>query len=214
LCRQKLALQYATKLKSSPLNPAYSCGFSLGCKVFFDARPTVVPTMGIQVLPQLSEASIDLDCIARTSVCATPPWRLQTAMFLYTLYQLGNKNQISPDLFKSKFRETLKAFDDYEHIYTDASKVGSAVAAAALSRLGTRVKRLPDDASIFSGVVQAILLALDMAEQAGCRQVLFMADFLSCLQSIKNQHLSNALVLKIITWVHGFLSSGHKITFM
>jgi ribonuclease HI len=125
---------------------------------------------------------------------------------------LGNKNEIAPDLFKSKFRETLKAFDDYKHIYTDASKDGSAT--AALLRLGTRVKRLLDDASIFSGEAQAILLALDMAEQAGCGQVLIMADSLSCLQSIENRHLSNALVLEIIMRVHGFLSSCHRITFM
>jgi ribonuclease HI len=136
------------------------------------------------------------------------------AMFLYTLHQLGNKNEVAPDLFKSKFHEILQAFDDYEHTYTDASKDGSAVAAAALSRLGTRVKRLLDDASIFSGEAQAILLALDMAEQAGCERVLIMADSLSCLQSIENRHLSNALVLEIIMRVHGFLSGGHKITFM
>jgi ribonuclease HI len=127
---------------------------------------------------------------------------------------VGHKNEIAPDLCKSKFREILQAFDVYEHIYTDASKDGSAVAAAALSRLGTRVKRFPDDASIFSGEAQAILLALDMAEQAGCEQVLIMVDSLSCLQSIENRHLSNALVLEIIMWVHEFLSGGHKITFM
>jgi hypothetical protein len=124
---------------------------------------------------------------------------------------LGSKSEIAPELFKSKFHEILKAFDDYEHIYTDPSKDGSAVAAAALSRLGTR---LPDDASIFSGEAQTILLALDMAEQAGCEQVLIMADSLSCLQSIENLHLSNALLLKIIMRVHGFLSGNHKITFM
>jgi ribonuclease HI len=137
-----------------------------------------------------------------------------TSCILYTLYHLGNKNEVAPDLFKSEFHEILQAFDDYEHIYTDASKDGSAVAAAALSRLGTRVKRLPDDASIFSGEAQAILLVLDMAEQAGRERVLIMADSLSCLQNIENRHLSNALVLEIVMRVQGFLSSGYRITFM
>jgi kelch-like protein 2/3 len=73
---------------------------------------------------------------------------------------------------------------------------------------------LPDDASIFSGEAQAILLALDMAEQAGRERVLIMADSLSCLQSIENRHFSNALVLEIIMRVHGFLSSGCSVAFM
>jgi hypothetical protein len=119
--RQKLAFQYATELKSNPLNHAYSCVFSPDCKVFFDARPTVIPTMSIRVLPQLNEAGIDRDCIARTSV-RTPPWRLRTAVFLCTLHQLGNKNETAPDLFKSAFRETLKAFDDYGHMSCDFIK--------------------------------------------------------------------------------------------
>jgi hypothetical protein len=73
LRRQKIALQYVTKLKSSPLNPAYSCVFSPDFKVFFDARPTVIPTIGLRVLLQLSEAGIDVDCIARSGICTTPP---------------------------------------------------------------------------------------------------------------------------------------------
>jgi hypothetical protein len=108
----------------------------------------------------------------------------------------------------------MKAFDDYERIYTPASKDGSAVAAAAPSKLGIQVKRLTDDALIFSGEAQAVLLALEMAEQAGYGQVLIMADSPSCLQSIENRHLSNALVLEIIMRVREFLLSDHKITFM
>lgn len=66
-----------------------------------------------------------------------------------------------------KFREILAAFD-YEHVYTDASNDGSAVA-AALSRLGTRVNRMPNESSIFSGEARATLLPLDMAEQDGSK---------------------------------------------
>jgi hypothetical protein len=60
----------------------------------------------------------------------------------------------------------LAPFDGYERIYTDASKDGPALAAAAMWRLGTLVRGLCNDASIFSGEAHAILLALNMAEQA------------------------------------------------
>jgi hypothetical protein len=95
---------------------------------------------------------------------------LRSAAVIDSLHQLGSKSEIAPDLFRSKLNEMLAAFDGNERIYTDASKNGRAVAAAAVSRLGTRVKRLPIDASIFSGQACAILLALYMAEQAS-RQI-------------------------------------------
>jgi hypothetical protein len=107
-------------------------------------------------------------------------------------------------------------FDGYERIYTeftDASKDSPALAAAAVSRLGIRVKRLPNGASIFSWEACTILLALDMAE-AGSDKLLVMSDSLSCLQSIENRHLYNPLILEILVRVHSLLSSGHNITFM
>jgi hypothetical protein len=88
------------------------------------------------------------------------------------------------------------------------------MAAAAVSRLGTHVKRLRNDASIFSGEACAVLLALDMAEQASSHKLLVMSDSLSCLQSIENRHFYKSLILEILVRVHGLLSSGHNITFM
>jgi ribonuclease HI len=214
LRRQKLTLQYMLKLKSNPSNPAYSCVFEPCRKALFDARPTAIPTIGIRMQQQLSETGINLDCIARSGICAVPPWLLRSAAVIDSLHQLGSKSEIAPDLFRSKLNEMLAVFDGYERIYTDASKDGPAVAAAAVSRLGTRVKRLPNDASIFSGEACAILLALDMAEQASSDKLLVMSDSLSCLQSIENRHFYNPLILEILVRVHGLLSSGHNITFM
>jgi Reverse transcriptase-like len=88
------------------------------------------------------------------------------------------------------------------------------LAAAAISRLGTRVERLPNDASIFSGETHAVLLALDMAEQASIDKFLVMSDSLSCLQSMENRHFYNPLILEIIMRVHGLLSNDHNVTFM
>jgi hypothetical protein len=210
LHRQKLALQYIIRLKSNPSNPAYSCVFTPCYKALFDARPTVIPTIGIR----MSETGINLECIARSGICAAPPWLVQTATFVDCLHQLGGKSQIAPDLFRSKFNEILTAFDGYERIYTDASKDGPAVAAAGMSRLVTRVNRLPNDASIFSGEARAILLALNVVEQARSDKFVVMSDSLSCLQSIENHHFCNPLILEMIMRVHDLLSDGRNITFM
>jgi hypothetical protein len=85
---------------------------------------------------QLSETCINFDCIARPGVCAVPPWLLRSAAVIECLHQLGSNSEIAPDLFRSKLNEMLAVFDGYECIYTDASN-GSALAAAAVSRLGT-----------------------------------------------------------------------------
>jgi hypothetical protein len=79
LRRQKLARQYTIRLKSNPSNPAYSCVFTPCCKALFDARPTVIPTIGIRMQQQLCETGINLDCIARSGICAAPPWLMRTA---------------------------------------------------------------------------------------------------------------------------------------
>jgi hypothetical protein len=84
--------------------------------------------------------------MASSSVCAVPPWLLRSAAVSDSLHQLGSKSKIVPDLFSSKLNEILAVFDGYDHIFTDASKDGPAMTAAALSRLGTRVKRLPNEA--------------------------------------------------------------------
>jgi ribonuclease HI len=162
----------------------------------------------------LDEIGLNLDCIAETGFCAAPPWLLNTALFINDLHELGNKNEVAPELFQSKFSELMAAFNGYERIYTDASKDGSAVAAAALSRIGTRVKRLPNAASIFSGEACAILLGLDMVELTSSDKCLVMSDSLSCLQSIENRHFTNPLIMEILMRVHFLLSGGHSIVFM
>jgi hypothetical protein len=47
LRREKLALQYITKLKSNLENPTYKCVFEPSFAFLFEARPSVIPTIGI-----------------------------------------------------------------------------------------------------------------------------------------------------------------------
>jgi hypothetical protein len=89
----------------------------------------------------------------------TPPWLLQTAQFECSLLEVGKKSDTPTDVFRSRFNE-LSAFDGFSRICADGSKEEAAVAAAAVTDSVVLVKRLPDDASIFSAGARAILLAL------------------------------------------------------
>ena len=75
------------------------------------------------------------------------------------------------------------------------------------------MKRLPNEASIFSGEARAILLALDVVEQTSSDKFLVMSNSLSCLQ-IKNRHFCNPLITEILVRVHYLLSAGRNIVFM
>jgi hypothetical protein len=59
------------------------------------------------------------------------------------------------------------------NLYADASEDGSATAAAGINTAGTRVRRVLNDASIFSGEAKAIRLALDVTEQSGRDKFVF-----------------------------------------
>jgi ribonuclease HI len=68
----------------------------------------------------------------------------------------------------------------YKKIFTDGSKQGPAVAAAAVTEGKVLIKRLPDNASIFSAESQAILLALDIISQSHTHDFLICSDSLTC----------------------------------
>jgi len=214
LRRDKLSLQYITKLASTPNNPAYDCVFKSNFKVLFESKPGLTPTLGIRMNQSLLDTGINLNCIAKSSLPTIPPWTIKTPIFIYTLHTIGNKADTPPHGFHAKFNELLSVFEDYMHIYTDGSKDGATVGAAAVTKGQIMVRRLPDHASIFSAEAQAILLALDIANQSAQTKVLIMSDSLSCLQSIENRNHQNPIILQVLTNLHHLLSSGKKIFMM
>lgn len=214
LRRDKLALQYILKLASNPNNPAYDCVFRSKFKRQFLKKPKAIPTLGFRMQQHLSDTGINLENIEKFSLSATPPWTMKKPLFNYSLRSMGNKNDIPPHLFQSKFSEQLTKFVGYVRIYTDGSKDGAAVAAAAVTANKVLKKRLPDHASIFSAEAQAILLSLDIADQSGSDKILILSDSLSCLQSIDNRNLQNPLILQISNRIHDLLKSGTELCFM
>jgi ribonuclease HI len=251
LRRQKLSLQYLTKLASDPGNPAHNHIFKSNFETLFAAKPGLVPTLGIRMKDQLLATDIKVDSITKfirpgippwkmkapTFLFALrelghktdtpphefqakfirpciPPWKMKAPTFLFALRELGHKTNTPPHEFQAKFKEILAIFKDYTHIYTDGSKDGRTVAAAAVSSGKTLTKRLPDHASIFSAESQAIILAMDIAKQSSNTKILILSDSLSCLQSVQNRNLNNPFILNIITEIHTLIESGKQIFIM
>ena len=67
-------------------------------------------------------------------------------------------------LFHVRYNEIKENYFSYKPIYTDGSKEGNSVAAAAVYGERGLKCRLPDNSSIFSAEIKAIDLALNLAE--------------------------------------------------
>ena len=71
LKREKLALQYSTKLKSCPSNPAYDCTFNSKYKQHFERKEKTM-------MSTLQESKIPLNNIHESIFPQTPPWIIKT----------------------------------------------------------------------------------------------------------------------------------------
>ena len=108
------------------------------------------------------------------------------------------KSETDPSTFQVRYNEIKEYYFSFKPIYTDGSKDGNSVAAAAV--YGTKVKkcRLPNKSSIFSAEVKAIDLALDLVEQSDSTRFIIFSDSLSSLQALHNQKLENPSVCDVL----------------
>lgn len=214
LRRQQLSLQYISKLRSNPCNPTFRCVFGTAFNRLFEARPHIIPTLGTRMHQSVLDSGINFNSIAIISTPYIPPWTLKPASFDLTLHLLGNKTEVTPNVFQSSFNELVSQYEGYTRIFTDGSQIGEAVGAAAIVGSQISKKRLPNGSSIFSAEARGLLMALDMVHQSADRQLLFLSDSLSCLQSLKNRDMSHPLIADILCRVHTLISHGTQVAFM
>ena len=161
LRREKLALQYVLKLKSNPANPAYSCVFEPEYTDLFSKKPGVIPPLGIRIQEAMKSIDWSLDSVAKFEFPETPPWTYENVLIDWRL-SFYTKAITSPDIFVSEFKRIKADYQDHKCIYTDGSKFGAKVGAAAV-RVDDDVAgciRLPDNSSIFSAELKALECAL------------------------------------------------------
>jgi ribonuclease HI len=177
----------------------------------FETKPNVIPSLCLRLHQTILDPGIDLKCIANYSIPGTTPWLLLKPNFNYSLYNVGTKSSTSPDEFLSSCSELISLYQGYENMFTDGSKQGSAVASVAVNGNKILVKRLPNNASIFSAESSAILLVLDMISQTSNLKFLILSDSLSCINSIENKDFQNPFIVEIL---ERLLNTGVCITFV
>ena len=74
--REKLSLQYVSKLAANPRNSAYDCVFNPKYERFYNNKLTAIKTLGLRVQPLLEEAKINIKNIQPFSFPSKEPWAL------------------------------------------------------------------------------------------------------------------------------------------
>ena len=206
----KLGLQYYTKIKSIPTNPAYDCIFNPKNQTLFNQKEKAIKTFGLRMKPILEEANIPIGNIHDSLQLSSPPWLLKQSKVILDLNKLSKK-KTHPLTYQEKLYNIHKNYPNYLHIYTDGSKDNQGTGCGAVLNNKTMKQSLPKEASIFSAEICAIYLALKIISANKSKKFIIHSDSISVLHSIKNKKLDNPLIVKLLNKLHYIRNSKNVI---
>ena len=195
--REKLSLQYTTKLAANSKNPAYNCVFNPKYERFYNNTPSAIKPLGLRILPLLEQANISIKNVQPFSLPSKEPWAQNPPKVILDLHK-NKKSEVDSHIFRTEFLEIKSAYKHYMSIYTDGSKQDEKVACAVVSPNFTDSIRLPDNSSIFTAEAKAIDIALYHIRDQPKKQFIIYSDSLSVLRSLKNLDHRNPLIQQIL----------------
>ena len=212
LRREKLSLQYAIRLAANPFNPAFEVTFPPQFQEYYERKPNAIKSFGLRIAPLLESTNINIKNIQKHSFSDIPSWYITKPNILFDLHN-SKKSLSDSHLMKQNFQELQSRLSDYQHIYTDGSKVEDKVGCAYISGSHHEKIRLPDGSSIFTAESKAIDMALDyvMNNPLENKFVIF-SDSLSVLKSLNHTSSKNPKIQNVIE-KHHELSKTKEILF-
>ena len=207
--REKLSLQYASKIASTPENPVYNSIFHPNYEDLFNNKPNSIPPLGLRIKESLDNLELGPTHTAKFKYPDTPPW---TYMPIYVNLSISEskKSNTDPSIYLSEYNRMKTILKDYEPIYTDGSRKDDKAAAAAVKGEHIYTERLPDRSSIFSAELHAVFLAMDHIETSRKRKFVIFSDSMSCLQAISGKDWKNPLVQKVLERLHNLQKELNK----
>ena len=113
---KKVTLQYYTKLKSSPSNPAYDFTFDPKYRQYFDQKEQSIKPFGLRMEPIPKESTIPLNNIHKSILLQRPPWIIKNPKVNLQLNQFP-KTKTHPFTYQEKHQNILQQHPDYLYIY-------------------------------------------------------------------------------------------------
>ena len=207
LRREKLSLQYA-----NPSNPAFEVTFPPQFQDYYERKPNAIKSFGLRIAPLLESANINTKNIQKHSFSDFPSWCITKPTILFDLHN-SKKSLSDSHLIKQNFQELQSRLSNYQHIYTDGSKIEEKVGCAYISGSHHEKIRLPDGSFIYTAESKAIDMALDyvMNNSLDNKFVIF-SDSLSVLKSLNHTSSKNPKIQNLIE-THHELSKTKEIMF-
>ena len=202
LRREKLSLQYATRLAANQSNPAFKVTFSPQFSEMYECKPTAIRPFGLRVLPLLDSTNINPNNIEKHFVTEIPSWCMKKPDILFDLHT-SKKSASDSLIMKQNFHILQSRYTEYQHIYTDGSKDGEKVGCAFLYGNHFSSLRIPDGSSVFTAEAKAIDLALDFIDSCFLHdKFLIFSDSLSVLKALNHTSSKNSQIQKLLEKHH------------
>ena len=89
--REKLSLQYITKLAANPKNPAYNCVFNPRYERFYNNKPIAIKPLGLRTQPLLEQANIIIKNVQPFALPSKEPWTQNPPKIILDLHKTRNQ---------------------------------------------------------------------------------------------------------------------------
>ena len=159
--RLKLSLNYVLKLKSLPENPAYSCIFEPENKLFEESG-VEGPPLGIRILPDLEKSKLNLNLVDDAPSLDIVPWKISVPAVRFDLTNF-KKDTTNPEIYK-QFYLQLKIISFIRNFFPPTVLKERKELLRRLCPLNELINlftcQLPDDSSVYTAELRAVLLAL------------------------------------------------------
>ena len=197
--RIKLSLQYITKRKATPSNPAYNCVFHPEYEQKYTRNTKSIAPLGIRMKEHLENSNILLHQIYDNDDYIIPPWELSSPIIDLTLHS-SSKKETTDSVFKQRFLEIKDSYENkgFTPIYTDGSKSDKYVSASVVSSADIYKVNLPDHSTIFTAEAVALKLAVQHIQRQVIPKSVIFSDSLSCLQALQGKNLNHPVICEIL----------------
>ena len=212
--RIKLSLQYVTKLKSTPSNPAFDCVFRPEYEPKYLRNTKVISPLGIRIKEHLQGCNIIIDEINDDDIYDIPPWELPSPTVNLALHS-SSKSETHSSEYRQRFLEVNDYYENknFVPVYTDGSKTDNYVSSSAVFPVDIFKVNLHEHTSIFTAEAVALKLAVQHIQREAIRKSVIYSDSLSCLQALQNKNMENPIIREIIHILSYLLEVGSQIEF-
>ena len=142
-------------------------------------------------------------------IATRPPWQLKRAEFCTALMNI--KKTDNPNIIRTEALEHIQRKEGYNNIYTDGSKGQTGVGYAAVSNNTTVKRSLPEEASVYTAELAAILEALNIVEDSPQTKHAIYSDSRSSLEALHSYSPKCIIAKQVQDRIDTLIRTGKKI---